>query len=35
MKEEFIKLQKENPDYSLDQLLYHTYREIKTDLPFE
>ena len=35
MKEKFLKLKEENPDYSLDQLLYHTYQSLGTDLPFE
>lgn len=35
MKENFLKLKEENPDYSLDQLLYYTYQSLETDLPFE
>ena len=35
MKEKFLEIKEENPDYSLDQLLYYTYQSIMTDLPFE
>ena len=35
VKENFFKLKEEKPEYSLDQLLYHTYLQMKTELPFE
>lgn len=35
MKEKFLKLKEEKPEYSLDQLLYHTYLQMNTELPFE
>lgn len=35
MKEKFLKLKTENPEYSLDQLLYRTYQQMDTELPFE
>lgn len=35
MKDYFFNLKKENPDYSLDQLLYGTYQMLNSNLPFE